>query len=104
MVAGSRIRKISIASRPGSTPVETPKSPWAMRWTNRQYWVHSGWSRPNAASSSARRSGVARSPRIADTGPPGSDLSHMKSRNERTTMTSTSWISRRTMNRTMHSS
>ena len=56
---------------------------------------------PRAASRAARRSGVARSPRIAETGPPGSALSHTnKQHGQDHEHDQTICSIRRTMNRT----
>ena len=98
MVAGSRVKKMSKASRPGSTAVEAPNSPLAARWRNFTYWTWTGWSRPSASVSAARVSGVARSPRIAETVPPGRERSQKNSRRERTNTTPTIWIRRLMMN------
>ena len=98
IVAGSRWRNTSRASRPGSTLVEGPKSPWSTRPTNLPYCTKTGWSRPNCFSMAARVAGVARSPRIADTTPPGRERSQKNSRRERTNTTPTIWIRRLMMN------
>ena len=98
IVAGRRVRKMSKASRPGSTDVEAPNSPRAARWTNLRYCTYTGWSRPNASVSAARVAGVARSPRIAETTPPGRERSQKNRRRERTNTTPTIWISRLMMN------
>jgi hypothetical protein len=96
-VAGNRWRKMSIAESPGCTPVETPKSPDAARVRNFQYCTKMGWSRPSSRVSAARLSVVARSPRRAETGPPGSERSHANSSTDSTPTTITSCSNRRTV-------
>ena len=79
--------------RPGGRP--RPAAPWwrrrscpaTARSRNLRYCTGMGWSRPSAASRAARRSGVWRSPSIADTGPPGSDRSQTKTSIDRTRTT-----------------
>src|SRR6476661_4204077 len=99
IVAGRRSRKTWNASSPGSTFVDTPKLPCTARSMNFRYCTGSGWSSPSAASRAATRSGVWRSPRIADTGPPGSDRSHRKTSIDKTMTTTHICRRRRTTKR-----
>src|SRR5918995_478110 len=101
IVAGSRDQKTSSASSPGSTLVEMPKLPWTARSMNFRYCTDRGWSSPKAASRASRRSVVCRSPRIAETGTPGSERSQPNTSIESTRTTRIIWISRRRTKRSM---
>src|SRR5829696_7819913 len=99
MVAGKRCTNNATAESPVCTPVEMPKSPDSARPRNFAYWTMTGWSMPSCARRLRLDSSVARSPRRADTGPPGRARSHAKSSSDNTAMTATSWSIRRTVKR-----
>ena len=98
-VAGNRWRKIWKASTPGSTPVLEPElaldGPLRRTPSTARRAAGRG---PRAFSRAARRSGVAFSPRIAETVPPGRLRSHRKTSSDRTTTTPTICSSLRRMN------
>src|SRR6478609_12016357 len=96
-VAPNRVKNTSRTSVPGETPVDWPKSPVRIRPRYLKYCTMTGWSRPSTDSSSARFSGVARSPSSAVTGPPGRLRSQRNSSSDSTNSTSTSCSSRRTV-------
>ena len=81
----------------------SPKFPWTARSMNFRYCTGSGWSSPSAASRAALRSAVCRSPRIAETGPPGSERSQTKTSIDSAMTTRIIWSSRR-QDKTKHAS
>ena len=84
---------------PGSTAVEAPNSPAGGPLQELEVLhVHRLVEAEAPRSSGRASSGVARSPRIAETTPPGSERSQKKSSRERTNTTPTIWIRRRMMN------
>ena len=81
--------------------IERPRSPCNTLPSHMTKRFHSGWSRPSSARNDASASGVAKGPRIASAGSPGSSAIIRNTTSEIPSSTGINWIRRRRMYRVM---